>query len=149
MLDCKCNILQGIRLTNVIDIYHVVLLKHTLPPRTSAHIKSMMKSVTAILFLLPPFLPLLHAFATVGNNGQSSIAIQHNKHRSNKHDANSSSFSLHMIDQKRKNQLGISDDEDEYDLYRALDVNTDKGITKIVAGSFILVMIALLVVGLV
>lgn len=54
-----------------------------------------------------------------------------------------------MIDQKRKNQLGISDDEDEYDLYRALDVNTDKGITKIVAGSFILVMIALLVVGLV
>ena len=88
-----------------------------------------------------------------------------------------------MIDKKRKAQLGIGDDEDEYDLYRALDVNTDKGggtcailftyyyfsvtkqmlilphniyiilqykgITKIVAGSFILVMIALLVVGLV
>ena len=108
-----------------------------------------MKSVTAILFLLPPFLPLLHAFATVGNNGQRTITIQHNKHRSNNHDAFSTSFSLHMIDQKRKNQLGISDDEDEYDLYRALDVNTDKGITKIVAGSFILVMIALLVVGLV
>ena len=104
-----------------------------------------MKAVTAILFLLLPFLPLLHAFAPVGSNGQRTITI----YRSNKHDAFSSSFSLHMIDQKRKNQLGISDDEDEYDLYRALDVNTDKGITKIVAGSFILVMIALLVVGLV
>ena len=32
-----------------------------------------------------------------------------------------------MIDKKRKAQLGIGDDEDEYDLYRALDVNTDKG----------------------
>ncbi|KAL7547617.1 hypothetical protein ACHAWF_010902 [Thalassiosira exigua] len=54
-----------------------------------------------------------------------------------------------MIDQKRRNQLGISDDEDEYDLDVALSTNTDAGITKIIAGSFILVMIALLVVGLV
>lgn len=54
-----------------------------------------------------------------------------------------------MIDQKRRKQLGIPDDEDEYDLYKALDVNTDKGITKIVAGSFIVVVIALLVFGLV
>ncbi|KAL7509102.1 hypothetical protein ACHAXN_006130, partial [Cyclotella atomus] len=46
-------------------------------------------------------------------------------------------------------QLGISDDEDEYDLDAALSANTDPGITKIIAGSFILVMIALLVVGLV
>jgi hypothetical protein len=53
------------------------------------------------------------------------------------------------IDQKRRKQLGISDDEDEYDLDRALSANTDAGITKIIAGSFILVMIALLVVGLV
>jgi len=36
-------------------------------------------------------------------------------------------MSLYMIDKKRKAQLGIGDDEDEYDLYRALDVNTDKG----------------------
>lgn len=61
-----------------------------------------------------------------------------------------SSTSLGMkIDEKRRKQLGISDDEDEYDLDRALSVNTDAGITKIIAGSFILVMIALLVVGLV
>jgi hypothetical protein len=54
-----------------------------------------------------------------------------------------------MIDQKRRKQLGISEDEDEYDLDVALSANTDAGITKIIAGSFILVMIALLVVGLV
>jgi hypothetical protein len=49
----------------------------------------------------------------------------------------------------RQNQLGISDEEDEYDLDVALSANTDSAITKIIAGSFILVMIALLVVGLV
>ena len=131
----------------MLDNNHVVSVKYSLPPPRTSQTKTNMKSVTAILlFLLLPFLPLLHAFATVGSNGQRTVNIQHNKH---KHDSFSSSFSLHMIDQKRKNQLGISDDEDEYDLYRALDVNTDKGITKIVAGSFILVMIALLVVGLV
>jgi hypothetical protein len=53
------------------------------------------------------------------------------------------------IDQKRRKQLGIADDEEEYDLDKALSANTDAGITKIIAGSFILVMIALLVVGLV
>lgn len=53
------------------------------------------------------------------------------------------------ITQQRRKQLGIADDEDEYDLDFALDNNTDAGITKIIAGSFILVMIALLVVGLV
>lgn len=53
------------------------------------------------------------------------------------------------ITQERRKQLGISDDEDEYDLDVALNNNTDAGITKIIAGSFILVMIALLVVGLV
>eukprot|EP00970_Alexandrium_tamarense_P017679 scaffold10626_cov108-Alexandrium_tamarense.AAC.2 len=54
-----------------------------------------------------------------------------------------------IINQKRRQQLGISDEEDEYDLDVALNANTDAGITKIIAGSFILVMIALLVVGLV
>jgi hypothetical protein len=49
----------------------------------------------------------------------------------------------------QQKQLGIADDEDEYDLDVALNNNTDPGITKIIAGSFILVMIALLVVGLV
>lgn len=53
------------------------------------------------------------------------------------------------LDKARREKLGVSDDEDEYDLDVALNNNTDAGITKIIAGSFILVMIALLVVGLV
>jgi len=51
------------------------------------------------------------------------------------------------ISKKRRDQLGISDDEDEYDLGMALDRNTDPFITKVIAGSFILVLLALLVVG--
>ena len=53
------------------------------------------------------------------------------------------------ISEKRRKQLGIEEGEDEYDLGRALEVNTDPLISKIVAGSFILVMITLLVVGVV
>mmetsp|Transcript_5892 Transcript_5892/g.7517 ORF Transcript_5892/g.7517 Transcript_5892/m.7517 type:complete len:157 (+) Transcript_5892:86-556(+) len=53
------------------------------------------------------------------------------------------------ISQKRRQQLGIPDDEREYDLDVALNTNTDPLITKIIAGSFILVVIALLVFGIV
>ena len=49
----------------------------------------------------------------------------------------------------QQNELGLPEDADEYDLDVALNNNTDAGITKIIAGSFILVMLALLVVGLV
>ena len=48
---------------------------------------------------------------------------------------------------QRREQLGIGEEDDEYDLYQALNVNTDPLISKIIAGSFILAMIALLVVG--
>mmetsp|Transcript_20119 Transcript_20119/g.25407 ORF Transcript_20119/g.25407 Transcript_20119/m.25407 type:complete len:163 (+) Transcript_20119:61-549(+) len=51
------------------------------------------------------------------------------------------------ISNKRRQQLGIPDSEREYDLDVALETNTDPLITKIIAGSFILVVIALLVVG--
>ena len=51
------------------------------------------------------------------------------------------------ISDKRRKQLGIGKGEDEYDLDVALNTNTDPLISKIIAGSFILVMIALLVVG--
>ena len=53
------------------------------------------------------------------------------------------------ISKKRRQQLGIPENEQEYDLEAALDANTDSLITKIIAGSFILVVIALLVVGIV
>ena len=52
------------------------------------------------------------------------------------------------ISDKRKKQLGIVD-EREYDLGVALETNTDPFITRIVAGSFILVVIGLLVAGIV
>lgn len=51
------------------------------------------------------------------------------------------------ISSKRRQQLGIPDSEEEYDLDVALNTNTDTTITKIIAGSFILAVIALLVVG--
>jgi len=51
-----------------------------------------------------------------------------------------------MSDARRK-QLGIGDDEDEYDLGVALDKNTDPLISKIIAGSLILAVLALLAVG--
>lgn len=51
------------------------------------------------------------------------------------------------ISQERRRQLGILDDEDEYDLGYALETNTDPLISKIIAGSLIVVVIALLAVG--
>lgn len=53
------------------------------------------------------------------------------------------------ITSKRRNQLGIADDEDEYDLERALENNTDPFISKLVAGSLIVVILGLLIVGVV
>jgi len=54
-----------------------------------------------------------------------------------------------QISDERRNQLGIPDNEDEYDLGVALNANTDPLITKIIAGSFILVVAALLVAGII
>lgn len=50
---------------------------------------------------------------------------------------------------ERRQKLGINEDDDEYDLDLALENNTDPLISKIVAGSFIVTMIGLLVVGLI
>lgn len=52
-----------------------------------------------------------------------------------------------QISKERRKKLGILDTEDEYDLEMALDASTDPLITKIIAGSFIVTIIALLVVG--
>eukprot|EP00526_Cylindrotheca_closterium_P019935 CAMPEP_0113608608 /NCGR_PEP_ID=MMETSP0017_2-20120614/4025_1 /TAXON_ID=2856 /ORGANISM="Cylindrotheca closterium" /LENGTH=137 /DNA_ID=CAMNT_0000517323 /DNA_START=26 /DNA_END=439 /DNA_ORIENTATION=- /assembly_acc=CAM_ASM_000147 len=53
------------------------------------------------------------------------------------------------ISGNRRQQLGIADNEDEYDLGVALANNTDPFITKVIAGSFILIMIALLIGGII
>jgi hypothetical protein len=51
------------------------------------------------------------------------------------------------ISDKRRKQLGIGKEEDEYDLDVALTNGTDPLISKIIAGSLILAILALLVVG--
>jgi hypothetical protein len=50
---------------------------------------------------------------------------------------------------ERRRQLGIADDEDEYDLDRALESNTDPLISKLIAGSLIVVLLGLLILGVV
>ena len=84
----------------------------------------------ALLCSLVPFLPLLNAFVLP----KSSISISQDTPKLTRSENifinindRPQKPSLYMIDKKRKAQLGIGDDEDEYDLYRALDVNTDKG----------------------
>jgi len=78
------------------------------------------------LCLLVPFLPLLHAFVSPGCISQDIPKLTTRIENIFINDRPQKP-SLYMIDKKRKAQLGIGDDEDEYDLYRALDVNTDKG----------------------
>jgi hypothetical protein len=59
-----------------------------------------------------------------------------------------SSSLLHgQISKERRKQLGINDADGEYDLDKMLDANTDPLISKIIAGSLIVTIIALLVVG--
>jgi len=53
------------------------------------------------------------------------------------------------LSKKRREQLGVGMEEDEYDLGVALNNNTDPLITKIIAGSLILVIMSLLVVAIV
>ena len=56
---------------------------------------------------------------------------------------------LSGISPKRREELGLTDEDDEYDLGVALANNTDDTISKIIAGSLILAIAGLLVVGLV
>lgn len=73
-------------------------------------------------------------FTTTGTSSTTTTALFVN--RGNK-----------QISNERRKQLGLPDDADEYDLDKALENNTDPLITKIIAGSFIITIIALLVVG--
>ncbi|KAG7374178.1 hypothetical protein IV203_013273 [Nitzschia inconspicua] len=62
---------------------------------------------------------------------------------------NKQSSKVQKITSKRRKELGINDDEDEYDLEMALDNNTDPIITKIIAGSLIVSIMSLLIYGIV
>jgi hypothetical protein len=64
----------------------------------------------------------------------------------NKRCIESSGLAARLSD-KRKKELGVADDEDEYDLSQALNANTDPLITKLIAGSLIIVILGLLIVA--
>lgn len=54
-----------------------------------------------------------------------------------------------LLSASRRRQLGVADNEEEYDLSVALDANTDPFITKLIAGSAILVILVLLIAAVV
>jgi len=67
--------------------------------------------------------------------------------RGNRRRGYQSTMLFQKISKERRKQLGIQDDEDEYDLDYALDNNTDPLISKIIAGSLIVTILALLIAG--
>ena len=103
-----------------------------------------MNALAALLLLFP----LLHAFAPQRGARAPAVSLRSASLGQPSLDS-ATSTCLRMINQKRRKELGLGDEDREYDLDVALSNNTDAEITKIIAGSFILVMIALLVVGLV
>ena len=82
-----------------------------------------------------------HLPETVPGNGRAQLLI------SGKQNCHKSFALLAQLSDKRKKELGVADDEDEYDLSQALNANTDPLITKLIAGSLIIVIIGLLTVA--
>lgn len=105
--------------------------------------KEMRKStVIRMLVVLPCLAAVGSAFTfTALSPGKSSVL------RSLISDSRLSLALFGKLSDKRRRDLGVSDDEDEYDLSKALETNTDPLITKIIAGSLIVVIIVLLAVG--
>ena len=61
-----------------------------------------------------------------------------------------SNFPSNKYSSERRKKLGLGDEADEeYDLDKALDQNTDPLITKLIAGSLIVTLLSLVYVGLV
>lgn len=94
--------------------------------------------VVALAGLPTSFAFVAHCQTTTTPSSSSSVAYRPSM---------SSAALFAKITQERRRQLGINDDEDEYDLDFALENNTDPFISKLVAGSLIVVIIALLTVG--
>jgi hypothetical protein len=97
-----------------------------------------MKSLLIVLGLLAPLLS--SAFLPVSLTSQPAYIAQYAK-------ANQRKPGEKIISNQRRQQLGIPDNEDEYDLDKALENNTDPLISKIIAGSLIITILGLLVVG--
>lgn len=126
----------------------ILLIKPLLIEEARVHrLATMMRLLLCTLFLtLTLAVSSVLSFAPICNNHAASIMESRNgvvllNARNTKPQP--------KISQKRRKQLGINDDEDEYDLDFALAQNTDPLISKIIAGSLIVTLIALLVVGVV
>jgi hypothetical protein len=118
-----------------------------------------MKAITRVIFFLALYASstLVHAFASQKNMGfVTKLCHPPSTTSISRADTSLKAWGQKKkedplkseISEKRKKQLGIVD-EREYDLGVALETNTDPLITKIIAGSFILVVIGLLVAGIV
>lgn len=81
----------------------------------------------------------------VGHEFRQKVALE--LFRKSDGDDNKAEQRKSLISSSRRKQLGISDDEEEYDLDVALGANTDPFITKVIAGSAIVAIFALLIVG--
>ena len=111
--------------------------------------------VAAVLLAGEPSVSAFVVPKTLSSSGRSStpcaaLYIFGNNNKNKKaNDLDSYEPGRNKISDKRRQQLGIMDNEDEYDLGMALRNNTDDTISKIIAGSLIVTMIALLVAGIV
>eukprot|EP00980_Cylindrotheca_fusiformis_P005735 scaffold1194_cov127-Cylindrotheca_fusiformis.AAC.12 len=93
-----------------------------------------------------PTLPTFVAASRVNTISSSAVYVFNNN---KKKTPESKAGPKKTLSGSRREKLGIGDDEDEYDLGVALANNTDPFITKVIAGSFILVVMALLVAGII
>lgn len=108
----------------------------------SATTREKMRAPLIVLFLLFGDLQISYGFAHASANIRATTIRSGGV-------ALSAKTPNGKLSDKRRKQLGIPDEDDEYDLGVALDANTDPLITKVIAGSLILVLIGLLVVGVV
>jgi hypothetical protein len=105
---------------------------------------SKMKSTIAVAFAAA----LLTAFVSGFTVPQSSVKLSSGRLNLPlpQHFESSTSLNERISDERRK-KLGLPDDADEYDSGVALENSTDPLISKIIAGSLILTIFALLAVG--
>ena len=89
------------------------------------------------------FVPVASTFITLPPTSRTPTSLPPSLHPPS---FASSSSSL-SISKKRREELGLAEEDVEYDLDAALATNTDPLITKIIVGSFTLVMVALIVFG--
>jgi hypothetical protein len=100
--------------------------------------------MTAIsLLLMSPMMTMVEGFSTAAATTRSTITSLAARPRDDQIPR------INKMTADRRKKLGIADNEDEYDLEMALDNNTDPIITKIIAGSLIVSIMALLIYGIV